>query len=541
MTPNSIFALCDTPLYNISNVLSFASRNAQKEYFESREISESKYSDFSYVRQESVVKIPKVLDKAINANYCYFTNPYYGNKIFYAYVRKMEYISPHCTAVYIEIDPWQTYLFDIKYGQCYVEREHVSKNDDVIGRHTLSEPLPAGRLKYTLAYESRTDQDVGYLIGVKKDLNGNLIGAAGWHRSVFACGLYCETSPTNLPNTVKKLEEVESGNVLFVQSMDIKALPPHLADGKSVGVIDNGGSFMLDSTYRVGIGRPSNLDGYVPKNNKLLTYPYLYCACTTGKGDIMEYPYELFDNPDGSASFVIECECSNNPSDISVPTNFEGKTYNYDKKCLSDTYPAIPHQGDNTEYYNVAKALQASGNEIQDRSFAYNMISQTINNTVSAVKGLAGKNPNVTSGLLGQAGTMYDTFTGRDLIDMQQALDKAKLEDNYKRNARTYNGASCGSVLFQSDFFGFYYYTVTIAEEYAKVCDDFLTRYGYSCLRVKTPAINSRSNFNFVKTSGSAVYGDVPTIYLAQINNAFNNGITIWHNPTTMYDYTNNQ
>ena len=41
-----------------------------------------------------------------------------------------------------------------------------------------------------------------------------------------------------------------------------------------------------------------------------------------------------------------------------------------------------------------------------------------------------------------------------------------------------------------------------------------------------------------VKTIDNNFDGDIPQEYLQTIKNIFNNGITLWHNPSTMYNYS---
>lgn len=540
MTPNSIFALCDTPLYNISNVLSFASRDAQKEYFENREISGSKYSNFSYIRQESIVKIPKVLDKAINANYCYFTNPYYGNKIFYAYVRKMEYISPHCTAVYIEIDPWQTYLFDIKYGQCFVEREHIDKALDVPGANTLPEPVPLGPIINDALSSELTD--IGFIIGCQRDTKGDEdLGSVFCGNSLFANGLYYVPDIIDVAPMVSALEDVMSGNVLFVQSINKKCF-----GDKPIGRVAS--SDWQGGNTIVNIDRPTTLGTYIPINKKLLTSPYSEVAVTAGKG-FMYYAWENFDT--SSYSFALMYECSLAPYDLCAPINYEGIGVNFSKCITTGTYPQVPWKGDMSEYYNTAKSFLQNQIHIQTKEKALGTASNVASNLVGSLSSIAMADPSAKDyeskikGVLGGAISGNTSIALNTLASIPTDIERieletAKLNDTAWRNSQTNNGAPNGDMLFNNDYMGFIIYHAHIKEEYARIADQYFTKYGYATLRTKVPNTNNRPNFNFVKTVGSCVYGDCPVNYLTSINNAFNSGITIWHNPATMYDYTNN-
>ena len=74
----------------------------------------------------------------------------------------------------------------------------------------------------------------------------------------------------------------------------------------------------------------------------------------------------------------------------------------------------------------------------------------------------------------------------------------------------------------------------------AKRCDDYLSMFGYKINDVKIPNLTGRTNWNYIKTIGCNFEGDIPQMYLNKIKEIFNSGITLWHNPNTMYDYSQN-
>ena len=79
---------------------------------------------------------------------------------------------------------------------------------------------------------------------------------------------------------------------------------------------------------------------------------------------------------------------------------------------------------------------------------------------------------------------------------------------------------------------------MTVRNETAKVIDDYFTMYGYKVNSLKIPNITGRSNWNYVKTLGANIEGDVPEEDLNEIKSLFNNGITLWHKPSTYLDYS---
>lgn len=69
---------------------------------------------------------------------------------------------------------------------------------------------------------------------------------------------------------------------------------------------------------------------------------------------------------------------------------------------------------------------------------------------------------------------------------------------------------------------------ITINIEYAKVIDDYFTKYGYACKQIKVPNISSRPRWNYVKTSGCIIQGDMPSDVNETLCELFDSGITFW-------------
>jgi hypothetical protein len=99
-----------------------------------------------------------------------------------------------------------------------------------------------------------------------------------------------------------------------------------------------------------------------------------------------------------------------------------------------------------------------------------------------------------------------------------------------------------GDIIASSNNLGFYFYKMCMKKEYAKICDDYLSRFGYKINEVKTPNILSRKEFNFIKVGGrdELVSGNIPATDLEEINNIFRKGVTIFHDYDTFGNYTIN-
>lgn len=64
--------------------------------------------------------------------------------------------------------------------------------------------------------------------------------------------------------------------------------------------------------------------------------------------------------------------------------------------------------------------------------------------------------------------------------------------------------------------------------------------FGYQTNEVKLPNLDNRPNWNFIKTIDINLIGDIPQNDLAVIKAMFDNGFTLWHNPNTFLDYSQN-
>lgn len=95
-----------------------------------------------------------------------------------------------------------------------------------------------------------------------------------------------------------------------------------------------------------------------------------------------------------------------------------------------------------------------------------------------------------------------------------------------------------GDVTTASNRNTFYFEVKSIKKEIAKIIDDYFSMYGYKTNSLKIPNITGRTNWNYVKTINCNIEGDIPQEDLQKIKDMFNQGVTLWHNPSTFLDYT---
>lgn len=303
-------------------------------------------------------------------------------------------------------------------------------------------------------------------------------------------------------------------------------------------ILQRGKNYNQTATQKTLISTPTNLDSYSPRNQKLRTYPYLYLGFNPNNGSSKVYRYEDFAN--GTPQFNIICEVNPNPTIVFIPLNYRGQT----GESLSDiaTLNGYPTLSSRNDYYNswLAQNSEIISLQMQQENFNY-QIGQ-INNALGTAAGIIG---NATTGNVGGliSGAVSGVTTGisnsinHDFYikqQMAQVEKQALLPD--KVNLAGSNATLIGYGMQDKNIFTRY----NIKREFAERIDKYFDMYGYLTNTVKVPNINNRPNWNYVKTIGANILGNIPEDDLYQIRQFFDNGITLWHNTNTFLDYSQN-
>lgn len=293
------------------------------------------------------------------------------------------------------------------------------------------------------------------------------------------------------------------------------------------------------------VSRPNNLDGYVPRNQKLRTYPYMYVGFNPNGGSGKIYRYENF--TDGTPKFNLISEINPNPQVMVIPQNYRGASGD----SLADIgvisgYPSISWSSDvfnvwlaqNTETIN----LQASQEQFNTSITQAQNIANVGGSLGTAVSGLV--NGNLEQGIVGgisQAGSSalnyYSTNVNHEYYQkmLMAQIEKQSMLPN-TGNFGGNNTTLIGYGLFDKNIFTRY----TIKKQFAERIDKYFDMYGYLTNSVKIPNLKNRPNWNYIKTVGANIIGDIPQEDLQTIKNMFDNGITLWHNKNTFLDYSQN-
>ena len=84
------------------------------------------FTEYTYIRKDSTIRIGGNYEELIGLNYLMYHN-YTAGKMIYAFILDKKYLSEGVTELTIEVDVFQTYMFDYTWHDTYIEREHQDR------------------------------------------------------------------------------------------------------------------------------------------------------------------------------------------------------------------------------------------------------------------------------------------------------------------------------------------------------------------------------------------------------------------------------
>lgn len=525
ITPNTDLYLLKVPLeMDEVNQLTFASKQAQYNYFYS--LPKLAVDDFTYQRKDGTIRFSANFDDIIMYNYVMYRNTEYSDKWFYAYITDTQYLNDSVSAVGIKTDVWQTWQFDLIYKPVFVEREHV--NDDTIGANTVPENLELGEY-ISNGYSQdfvQTAITTSYLcMGVSRvispfDENNPLTNWLTVYGGIFSGLTYMFfDSFVSLQRVIDYYakqgfaEDIQT--IFYVPSSFITSSSPKtqtytLTSPSNTATVTWIEPSETPKTAIHTFAKPSSLAGYTPKNNKLLCYPYCFFNITNNVGSEYTYHYEDFNN--ANAVFTSNVTLSPSMSIYTFPSYYKNGNDN------------------NNWTYGVSGNKTPQCSWITD--YYTNWITQNaVNLGMQTLETGLGAGMNFAMGNLSGVGT--NLLSGIGGI-MNQTYKAAHVPNQVSGDMNN------GDISFSCAKSCFTYLPKCIKNEYARICDDFFSMFGYAVRRVKIPNITGRRNWNYVKTQGCYIEADIPQADLNEIKQLFDRGITLWHNPATFADYSPN-
>lgn len=535
--PNSteIILLKNVPLdSSYEHTIIFDSVSQQEAQF--KKYSPRVYDDYTYAGRNENIRVKGNAEELMKYNYIMFRNSAYTNKWFYAFVLDLIYIAKDVTEIEFEIDVLQSFMFDYELGQCFVEREH-SKSDG-IGDNIIDEPVSLG--DYVTNYWNRTTEDFGKdLIGERvnvlastalpktvgdiafdEDRDGYIeVGGSGEYN-------HCAAVATNLAGGVlyraynnnddgisrmmidiKNLTKGEKEKGIISVFTMPKAFAAELKKGWTVNNVEIN-YYPLKHYDVVAKRNNNNLDGYKPKNNKLFTYPFNFLQISNNMGSTVNLRYEFFAKDTQYLHFEIYGNMSCAPEIACYPKNYAGKYLNYENSIMISGFPQLAYT---TDAYTAWLASAP-------RKFVSSLASGAVGGVVAG--GVAGAAAGAVSAIGSVTSLLSEGYSA-------------------SKQPQANHGNNNGSLNASLDLIDFHFTNKSITYQYAKIIDDYFTRFGYATKRNKIPNTRARKAFTFTKVIKTCFKSsNVPNTYLRKIAEIYENGITFWEYPSQIGDYS---
>lgn len=464
------------------NTLTFSNTTTQYNYFNSK--AKFTLTELSPVKIQNEIRVDITADKLFDCNYIMFQNANFSNKWMYAFIKEIEFVNVNMSRIRFEIDSFQTWLFEMNINQCFVEREHV--NDDGIGKNLIDEGLEFGEytMRTSTGYGLNSPSEYRIILWCSDHSSG--AWTSGFINSNIYSGVGFLAFDPNDSESVERLNNLI--DTLVSQNKIDSIVAITMIPFKLINTSQN----PKVGTFEFSINK-TDIDGYVPKNNKLFCYPYNLALLSNTVNQVQELRYEYL----GSNKITVESVFSANAEAIAFPTAYLGQGNNINYSVSLNQFPMCSYATD------MFKAWLA-----QNQGFN---IASTATSLLTAGIGIATENPMmIAGGLKGAFSSMEERRVASKLPSVA-------------------NGNNTATALFANYEQDFKVYNMTITSYYAKKIDDFFSIFGYKVNSIKRPNTVGRKYWNYVKCIDSVVTGNIPIDDKIKCQKALDNGITFWH------------
>lgn len=482
MTQSTSLYICRGIPWNsdYSHVRLFGSSAAAQSYI----LSKAAYTktNYAYIGAERKIRVDGFADQYRECNYLAWQNTGYSNKWFYAFITDVQYLADNTCLISFTFDLFQTWWYNVTVNPSYVEREHVT--DDTIGANTVPENVVMGD-PVNVASSNNYIPHKWYMYATQTF-------------DELAQDGFTWTDPGAAGNEVSGYYKIN----LTERSQANRVVELYTRKGKlesliSMFALTDASSASSSANYT--ISRPTAFDGYTPKNNKLLCYPYNYATLVLA-GSETPYRYEWF--ADGVATFALKQPKYAGGSSYVYPVGYEKESsatasFSLEHSVPTGAYPTASFGANAFQNYLVQYGPQ----------LAVGLIGQVVQIGTA-----------VTTGNLEQ-GITSSVAISQDIMDLRTR----------SLNSKTVAGTQSVAQLAYDTQLIIRLVSKQILPEYAKIIDEYFTAFGYKVCRIKTPNITGRPSWNYVKTIGASISGNIPEFAETALKSMLNNGVTFWH------------
>ena len=588
---------------NYQHTIDFDDIDKQEAYFTSKayqstdkflqikDTTSSIFKTFLIQQTASVLRCEVAIEEARKCNYLMFKNDN-DTKWYYAFIKQCYYLNEAVTIIEYEIDVVQTFLFDFRIENAFIEREHQDRWVKSGNKYNpiyniLPENLNLGEEMITLSYDRCCDfadeTNKLYLLWAcflftQNDLSGDYsLGSDAFinrfmgNSTLFACfcplllGKNQGTTYTFTLNTTDTLMSAQDflntyNTCPYLVSCEILPYLPNCSDlsvdydpdthtfdfSTDEYVIGGRTGFKYmqfgntnDTTYKE---RPLvNLDGIVYQESFVPTQ--VDVPSENNETKLLTYPYRFAQLLSNNGSWDIRYEnISGASASIKGRLSFYAfvinqlyiDNYLYDETGLQNnlvdrTINELPIKTDAYINYLYTQHAQAQN------QMAIGVIkggAQLGLGIMATVGGALGQKPYLLASGIGMVASGVPTTV--DAISSKMAKEE-DLKTTPQTLERYGNDGTFG--LMSKALIPTIYYK-TIKTTYKSMVYNYFKIYGYRSNRfvLSNNDINLRSRFyyNYIKTADINIQLNYSKDYHDKLVQIFNNGITFWHNRNGM-------
>lgn len=549
--PNTVIKLLrNVPLdENQTDTLWFSDLSSQLSYFNGK-VAKTFTQQYFQRKGRGYCRVQANIGEVYNVNYMMFQNTSFSNKWFFAFVNDIEYINNNTVEISFTIDPIQTWLHQFEMGETFIERETVS--DDTIGLHIEPENVATGEYVANGSYDDLVDFKDKSIVVVYLDPKATPMGrlASGVYSGADLYAFFPSSLGDYDDPEIDALNAFLSNATQVPDSIINIYMCPRAITGNTVDEnhkLDYVGEF-VDGRVYTAVDSNTTLDGYLPENKKLLTYPFNFACVDNGNGQSLIDRYEFF--KDGRPQYTVTANVTYPVEVVCMPTNYKGIPMHNDDKPLElqenrserISIKGFPVCGWNFDAYK---------NWVVQNSIP--ILFKTAGSGINTVLGgfaSGGTRSTVTKGILnGRLRT-----TGKEVTEYQPAdntgltgtsnmvsIISDYFADDYSASIQadiTRGSFETGSNDFSRGRMEFKYSRMSLNKQNAERIDKYFKAFGYRVCTTKEVNLHQRSRFTYIKTVGANVHGNLPSDDAKMIADCFDSGIRFWSDHAGINNYS---
>lgn len=264
--------------------IDFKTPSEQQTYWESK--VKYRLLDYTYIRRERrSIKVNKSFDELEGINYLiYQAHSADGTKLYYCFVTDKAYINDATTAIYFEVDVFQTFMFDYTFKPTYISQAHVDRWDaNHLPKYSKTEEGLAYGSEYVTesAYKIKPDIAVKHGFYLVYCVHHDVESGAAAEPTVN------ETAP--IPYAVYVLPNIEDATTLNANSALTKKV--------AVSYVDDAGETFEFNVSTLAAFQAKMANGTIGNSVRQIVYvPYLPFKYTYSKSpDSNGYVFNLLE------------------------------------------------------------------------------------------------------------------------------------------------------------------------------------------------------------------------------------------------------